>query len=162
MVRKEVPGENLPSIIYLVRTLNYIYLYLDGVLQSSIYATSSYNINNCIEPIVIGVLDSYYFNGYVDELRLVTGVSVWESNFVIPSEPYTITSEAPSKSDARWLRIGLENGDGINRCIDTLGIYPNIRSPYKRLGGFNCDWSPLGNSLSNYLTRLTKINPQTA
>jgi len=68
------------------------YLFFDGVLQDSpltsdndILATSLYIGSNHISS------SPSYFQGYIDELRIVKGQAYWttENNFVLPSAPYT-------------------------------------------------------------------------
>ena len=53
-------------------------------------------------------------------------------------------------NDVKWLRLNLLCGDGVTRCVRTLGVYPNINSAYCVGGGYNCEWEYLGNILTEY------------
>ena len=55
-----------------------------------------------------------------------------------------------SYTDARWVRFNLLCGDGVDRYIRKLGIYPDITQAYCIDGGYNCEWTLLGNILADY------------
>ncbi len=61
------------------------YYYIDGVSMGSITSTTSATWGN----LVIGRLspdqNSYYFNGYMDEVRITKGVARYTSNFTPPT-----------------------------------------------------------------------------
>ena len=54
-----------------------------------------------------------------------------------------------TKDDSRWVRITIPN-DSTTNCIRKLGIYPDISTVFCTGGGYNCEWWPLGNILSDY------------
>jgi hypothetical protein len=54
-------------------------------------------------------------------------------------------------NDARWLAVELLNGDGLDRYIEKIGVYPDItKNIINRGNGYNCDWIPLGYSVTGY------------
>jgi len=56
-----------------------------------------------------------------------------------------------TEDDARWVRFNLLSGDGVDRYLRKLGIYPDV-SVNACLDGdaYNCEWEPIGNILSEY------------
>lgn len=52
-------------------------------------------------------------------------------------------------SDARWMRVFLLCGDGVARCIEKIGVFPDIETYLRPNGGYNCDWDSFD---SNFLT----------
>lgn len=64
-------------------------LYLNGVAQASMYLTFTPNNGSASNrPLYIGTLPGntggYYFTGYIDDLRITSGVARYLSNFVPP------------------------------------------------------------------------------
>ena len=55
-----------------------------------------------------------------------------------------------SADDCRWARINIPTADLTNYTLDKLGIYPNIEVAYCAGGGYNCFWTSLGTTLSDY------------
>lgn len=55
-----------------------------------------------------------------------------------------------SKIDARWVRIPLQCGTGLSYFLQYLGIYPDISKAYRKSGGYNCEWLPIGVGLTDY------------
>ena len=70
-----------------VKSSNKVYFFVDGQLKSTQNNTQSYSMLNgecdigCQGP-------AYYFNGYIDELR-ISNVARWTSNFSVPTTAYT-------------------------------------------------------------------------
>ena len=54
-------------------------------------------------------------------------------------------------NNARWLAIGMLNGDSFDRSIYKIGIYPDITQNIVPGGnGFNCEWDDLGPAVTAY------------
>lgn len=64
------------------------YLFLDGVLIDSV--TAEYNIWRDTKPLSIGSRQDlqYFFNWYMDEIRISKWIARWTSNFTPPTTPY--------------------------------------------------------------------------
>jgi hypothetical protein len=56
-----------------------------------------------------------------------------------------------SEADARWVRFNLLSGDGVDRYLRKLGIYPDV-SVNACLDGdaYNCEWEDLGYIFGDY------------
>ncbi|KPA18765.1 secreted protein, partial [Candidatus Magnetomorum sp. HK-1] len=86
--------------IALTRKDKTFYLFFDGVLQE----TPLVSDNNILpDSFYIGrsIDNSYpwYFNGYIDELRIIKGLAIWtESSFDLPNAPYSNNKNAPTIS----------------------------------------------------------------
>ena len=145
--------------IAITRNGAYLSLYIDGKIQNSIDIGIGTEINECVENFYIGKVDAWRFWGYIDEFRLLLGKAEWLSDFDVPTQPYNIGGQAGDPSMARWIKIALPCGDGVTRNINKIGIYPDIRYPYIPTGGYNCDWLPLYDSLSNYKTIAKNLSP---
>lgn len=70
-------------------------IFIDGTDQSATWSgtlTTSEPIANYTQQVEIGSLNDsgrrYYFNGWIDELRVVKGTAIWTSNFTAPSNEY--------------------------------------------------------------------------
>jgi len=65
---------------------------------------------------------------------------------------YAVSWANSTYNDARWVRIKLLCGDGSDRYLRKLGIYPNISTAYcvGSSPGYNCEWESLGTILSEY------------
>jgi hypothetical protein len=136
-----------------------IYAFKNGILQNSgAFAISDFHQGTADEYFLVGYYYMWgdnsqnYFKGYLDEIIIIRGTALWTESFTVPSEKYTYLEDP----EARWLRINLTCGDGVTRCIDKLGVYPDITTPYTRAGGYNCNWVDLGSKLTNYY--ITPIN----
>jgi hypothetical protein len=56
-------------------------------------------------------------------------------------------------SDARWVAFELLNGDGTDRYLKKLGIYPSLTMSSAPDGAnYNASWTDLGPSITNYST----------
>lgn len=70
-----------------VKSSNKVYFFVNGVLRSTQDNTQSYSIVG--DECDIGCQGpAYYFNGYIDELR-VSNVARWTANFSVPTAAYT-------------------------------------------------------------------------
>lgn len=74
-----------------VRNGNLIYLFVDGVCLNPGGTAFSRNIQNSTTTLKIGALDydatfQYYFNGYIDDVRLTKGVGRYTANFELPTK----------------------------------------------------------------------------
>jgi len=135
--------------IALVRNDVSVSLYIDGSIQCT-KSIAKVEINKSTSPLIIGGACYYNFIGYMDELRIINGKSVYYSDFIPTIEEYAIDTKIGSKEAARWVRIAMECGDGINRTLQYIGVYADIRNAFSPTGGINCDWVPIGDALSCY------------
>jgi hypothetical protein len=150
-------------------------IHQDSTLNTLSVYTSPDNTNNyvLIDDNVTGNLDitinnQNYYNYFVIDLEkrhdidiirnygeainklfISTGVYADYSNSVT-SNVNNVEWDNSDKDDVRWLRIKLLCGDDTARCIRKLGIYPDISNAYCIGGGYNCEWKPFGNILSDY------------
>lgn len=70
-----------------VRSGNTFYGFKDGVLTNT--GTNANAIASATgSAMAIGVYNTNYLNGYLDELRVSKGIARWTSNFTPPSAPY--------------------------------------------------------------------------
>lgn len=80
--------------VALVRTGNNLMAFINGT-QIGITEAFNYTIDNSTRNFYIGagefnnVVDRYYLNGYIDELRISKGIARWTANFTPPTEPYS-------------------------------------------------------------------------
>ncbi|MFZ5643770.1 MAG: LamG-like jellyroll fold domain-containing protein [Bacillota bacterium] len=78
--------------IALVRNGNVLLLFVDGVKVST-NSVSEVALINSTKPLAIGRhgdLSDYYFNGYVDELRISKGTARWIDTFTPPASQYNV------------------------------------------------------------------------
>ena len=106
----------------------------------------------------IDIIRNYGSGGNLEWLS--TSVSTDFSNSDV-SDVTNVSWANSNKNDVKWLRINLVN-DGSLNCIRKLGIYPDISSVFCRDGGYNCEWHPLGNILSDYTVSLNVAYGATA
>jgi hypothetical protein len=150
-------------------------IHQDSTLNTLSIYTSPDNGNNyvLIDDNVTGNLDittnnQNYYNYFVIDLEkrhdidIVRNYGESTNKLFISTSVYTdysnsVTSNVndvvwnnSDKDDVRWLRIKLLCGDNTARCIRKLGIYPDISDAYCVDNGYNCEWEPLGNILSDY------------
>lgn len=74
----------------IVRNGNTLFLYLDGIQDSSIDVTGL-TANDSSNKFAVGRAGEYTstpFNGYIDEFRFSKGVARWTTNFTPPTAPY--------------------------------------------------------------------------
>lgn len=73
--------------IALVRNGDTFTFYKDGVSIGS--TTQAVTIPNFAAPVAIAGTDTqFYYNGYLDEIRISKGIARWTSNFTPPTAPY--------------------------------------------------------------------------
>ena len=138
----------------------FLSLFIDGEVQVSVNIGTIVSVNDSVVPLIIGQVDHDHFVGYLDELRMLVGTSAWSAPFVPPIEAYTIDTTVGDKTLARWVRIPLLCGDGVDKQLQYIGIYPNISFPYLPTGGLNCEWVPIGNRISDYEVVVYNILPK--
>jgi len=75
--------------IVMVRNGSNFYIFQDGV-QCGTTQVSTYSFANCDTTLHIGsdFSGGYYFNGFIDELRISKGIARWTANFVPPTVAY--------------------------------------------------------------------------
>lgn len=137
---------------------NYISLYVDGQIQVS-RSVEGISINECVERLTLGQVGLDIFRGYMDEFRFLIGSAAWISNFEVPTTAYTVSHQEGDMTSARWLKIPLLCGDGVERAINKLGVYPDISTPYLPGGGYNCEWVSVYDRISNYTSMVQNIAP---
>jgi len=75
-----------------VRNGNTATLYVNGVAQADNDDCTGDTIDSSGEGLVVGRLltdtDNYYYNGYIDELRISKGIARWTANFTPPTRAY--------------------------------------------------------------------------
>ena len=102
-----------------VRNGNILTLYVDGEAAASADCTGI-NINSGNNGLMIGrthtTLDTYYFDGYMDEFRISKGKARWTDNFIPPNNP-----GCPPDSDTDG--DGFTPAEGDCNCNDPQ-IYP--------------------------------------
>lgn len=59
---------------------------------------------------------------------------------------------AATASDVRWVFLTMLNGDGVDRAIRKIGVYPKIQTIFAPSGAQNNYWDSLGPSLTTYLS----------
>ena len=73
--------------IAFVRNSGSLCMYLNGVGGTNVSIASA--VNNGTGPVQIGRESaSYYFNGYIDDLRITKGVARYTANFTPPAAPF--------------------------------------------------------------------------
>ncbi len=75
-----------------VRNGTFFYTFMDGVQQDTWYSALPLKSPPAGGDLLIGYWyngTSFYYQGYIDELRIVKGVAAWTSNFTPPAAPYT-------------------------------------------------------------------------
>jgi len=129
----------------------YMHLFVDGVLVYSwrknnvVYNTSDY-IHLGAQHTNTGTYGSY-FNGRMDEFRLLMFSCLWRGSFTVSPDPYLDT--VASNKDTRWLKFKLDCSASITR-INYLGVYPNTEIVFAPAGGLNCEWDFIGRELCDF------------
>jgi hypothetical protein len=71
--------------IAVTRASGTVRLFINGVLDANTASfTSAINANRA-NPLIGAVIDPYYFNGYIDDLRITNGYARYTSNFTPPT-----------------------------------------------------------------------------
>lgn len=87
--RNWTPSENQWYHVALVRQAGQMSVYVDGVkLGESELVNATFNASSTRLTIGAAGNDGHYFNGYIDELRIVKGTAVYTSNFTPPTSPF--------------------------------------------------------------------------
>lgn len=122
-------------------------------------------IGNISSP--MGMLFSYYNNyfaidlGHVYHLDFLRNYGNSNDLFYLPdgevdfsstdiADPQLVNWGNSDIDEARWIKISLLNGDDVDKHLQYIGIYPDTSFAYRKYGGFNCDWTSIGNLLSRY------------
>jgi hypothetical protein len=124
-----------------------IVIFIDGTSQTltANTAISSNNVGNVAAPLWIGGLNSAnYLNGYLDEIRISTGIARWTSNFTRPDRPYFFSAANPASngidpnssdlSIETWIKTSststelLSNNNGNGTSCTNNGYYLGIDS----------------------------------
>lgn len=145
--------------IALTRYQDTLALYIDGVMHSSYVLDDNKYLNITDAPMIIGSVDGYPYKGYMDELRFIVGTSFWISNFTPKSIEYT-SDDTDDINKVRWMRVPMACGDGTLRRLHYLEVYPNTMFPYLLDGGFNCEWTAIGNDLTSYNKVVENMAPR--
>jgi len=69
-----------------------ISLYIDGVTQTITGATTLTARTGEVGKLTVGVSNNVYYNGYIDELRVLVGAAPWAANFTPPTAPYILAA----------------------------------------------------------------------
>lgn len=83
--------------IAIVRDGSNSYLFINGK-QSDLNTNVSGTISDSSNPITVGCHDEtgWYYQGYIDELRISKGLARWTTDFTPPTEPYNeLTQTTP-------------------------------------------------------------------
>ena len=62
-------------------------IFVNGTQGGSTYSDSTNYISRT-DPLIGGLFDGYYLNGYIDDLRITKGVARYTANFTPPAEPF--------------------------------------------------------------------------
>jgi hypothetical protein len=97
-----------------------------------------------------GIFDEHIASNVVDDKTVPADTRLPEEVIDYEPIPGTSFSMVGSSYYARWVKIPLLCGDGVDRLIQQLGIYPNTHYAYTKDGEKNCEWGSLGNALTGY------------
>ncbi|MGE5417098.1 MAG: Ig-like domain-containing protein [Acidobacteriota bacterium] len=111
----------------LVRKGNTMMLFIDGKLEGTRDVTGL-TANNSTNQFVIGrpgENTNYSFMGYIDEFRLSKGIGRWNSDFTVPSSPYTLSTVETTGVSLDKHTVNLDAGQIDNL---TAAVTPNTAS----------------------------------
>ena len=109
--------------IVATRQGNTLRLFIDGVLQGEDTASSTNQINDSTNSILIGAewnagasASATHFTGYMDGIRIVKGYAAYTTDFTPPIRPYT-NHEFPFSVDTKYKYCG----QGTNKTSSDVG-----------------------------------------
>jgi len=114
--------------VALVRSGNSFYIFQDGTQlgTTDTDADSVPDLAATLKIAMLGALYEYYFNGWLDEVRISKGIARWTSNFTPPTASY--------KWDAYTvLLLHMDGTDGSQTFIDSSAITGRL---YVNIDGF--------------------------
>lgn len=104
--------------VAIVRYGNTVTMYLDGSSVGSVTVTG-WTINSAGLGVVIGrgfpSYNNYYYNGWIDELRISKGLARWTNNFTPPTAEYASDSYTV-------LLLHMNGAYGSTTFIDSSGV----------------------------------------
>jgi len=88
-----LPSANAWYHIAVIRFGNTLYLYVNGILKSSIGCVGM-SLTNTVPIIGSSYVNvfTYIFTGYIDEIHVVKGIAQWTADFTPPTIPYPLIS----------------------------------------------------------------------
>ena len=107
--------------VALIKNSGMIFAYLNGVLKSSVADTSTFSNTKFF---VGSTFDPYYFQGYINNLRLVTGAPSIVTNLIPNSIPFLPTTTALSTTSQ-----GVSAGNVTLLTAQSATIVDNSTSP---------------------------------
>jgi hypothetical protein len=96
--------------IAVIRNGTNFYIAFDGVLQAltTVTAISTNSLNNINTTLYFGHYPGYSWaiNGWLDELRISSGIARWTSDFTVPDSEYTEPIPIEINPSLEWVLIG--------------------------------------------------------
>jgi hypothetical protein len=130
-----------------VRTSSVGYLYLNGKLVASATDATNYTTTQFVIGNLTGSGGPYYFSGQMSNIRAVTGVAVYTSNFVPPTSALTaisgtqlLTLQNSSIIDNSSYALSITNTGGVS----TGQTYPFAYGIFNDQGPAGNNWTPSG------------------
>lgn len=108
--------------IAVVRQSGTITIYIDGIARGN---TGYVDVNTSVtEPIVVGgyggaLSNEYYYNGYIDDVRITRNVARYTTNFIPPAVSFLTTLGAGSDPHAANVVL-LLSCDGLNNSVSVI------------------------------------------
>lgn len=119
---------NVWTHVALVRDGSTLSLFINGQLEDQLTNFTANIASNPNGPVVIGCgwydRSARFFNGYIDDLRIVKGMAVYTGPFIPPNKPLTgIASPKPTEVQAALLlHFGGPNGSSTFKDSSPNGI----------------------------------------
>jgi len=116
------PSANTWYHVAVVRQSNNWTLYINGTSIGTNIDSNPMPLTTA--PLVVGALGEglWYTNGYIDELRITSGVAVYASNFTPPTAPENpVTVQIPNFVDVLGHTFTSNNGATISTTVYRLG-----------------------------------------
>jgi hypothetical protein len=121
--------------IAFVRDGNTLRLFIDGIADGTLDVTGII-VNNITTPfrigdLVVNTVESYFFNGWLDDIRISKGIARWTSDFTPPlkttalvngdvDEEYKLLSNVMISTAATYPALRLNNDSGANYGYQTV------------------------------------------